>query len=239
MHCSVYSVQVCQPDSLRKGSVNLPQNSQNFSTISPVQMFPSGQRSSVSPFQGCSMSSPVSLTVSPSLKTPSFLHQSGTYSFRICPPANQDTRDQNLPGVTLPGGFTLIQLPKPGANGAAQQSESVKTSNVAGMDKAPPLKDALFNFGHLAADSDANRLGLDTFTRVKELLSSRLVESGSSPGLMCEEKMPSDESDETNSRQVALDITSEDLSSSSSDYSGEGDDDVSVSTQMYLFVAIL
>lgn len=107
------------------------------------------------------------------------------------------------------------------------------------MDKAPPLKDALFNFGHLAADSDANRLGLDTFTRVKELLSSRLVESGSSPGLMCEEKMPSDESDETNSRQVALDITSEDLSSSSSDYSGEGDDDVSVSTQMYLFVAIL
>ncbi|KAE8287024.1 MAX gene-associated protein [Larimichthys crocea] len=78
-------VQVCQPDSRQKGSVNLPQNSQNFSTISPVQMFPSGQRSSVSPFQGCSMSSPVSLTVSPSLKTPSFLHQSGTYSVQDLP----------------------------------------------------------------------------------------------------------------------------------------------------------
>lgn len=174
------------------------------------------------------MSSPVSLTVSPSLKTPSFLGQTGTYSFRICPPANQGTRGENLPGVTLPGGFTLIQLPKPGADGAEQQSGSVNTTNMAGVNKAPTI-----NFGHLAADSDANWLGLDTFTGAKDLSSSRSVEPGSSPELMCEEKMPSVESDEAISRQVEsnLDIASEDLSSDSSDYCGEGDEDVSMRTK--------
>ncbi|XP_044026184.1 MAX gene-associated protein isoform X2 [Siniperca chuatsi] len=223
-------VQLFQTDSWRKGPITMPQYSQHSSTISPVQTFVSGQRSSVSPFQNSSTSSPVSLTVSPSLKSPSFLGQSGTYSFRICPPANQGARDQNLPGVTLPGGFTLIQLPKPGTDGAAQQSESVNTTNMAGMDKAPPQKDFLLNFGHLAADSDANWLGLDTFTAAKDLSSSTSVEPGSSHELMCDEKMLSDESDEAKCKKVEsnLDITSEDLSSDSSDYCGEGDEDEEV-----------
>ncbi|XP_057678673.1 uncharacterized protein magl isoform X3 [Corythoichthys intestinalis] len=56
---------------------------------------------------------PVSLTVSSSMKTPSFLSQSGTYSFRICPPSNSGVKDQNQPGVTLPGGFKLLRIPKP------------------------------------------------------------------------------------------------------------------------------
>lgn len=227
LHSFVYSAQLCQPDSWR---LTLPQHSQNSSTINSLQTFVSGQRSSVSPFQKSSTSSPVSLTVSPSLKTPSFLGQSGTYSFRICPPANQGARGQNLQGITLPGGFTLIQLPKPGAE---QQSESVNATNTANMDKAQPQKDALFNFGQLIADSDTNWLGLDTLIGAKDLSSSTSVEPGSSPELMCDEKMPADESDETNNRQVEsnLDIASEDLSSDSSDYCGEGDEDVSVKTK--------
>ncbi|XP_035534606.1 MAX gene-associated protein-like isoform X2 [Morone saxatilis] len=220
-------VQLPQPDSWRKGSINLPQHSQNHSTISPVQTFASGQRSSVNLFQNSSTSSPVSLTVSQSLKTPSFLGQSGTYSFRICPPANQGTRDQNLPGVTLPGGFTLIQLPKPGANGAVQQSKSENVTNMAGVDKASPPREPLFHFGNLAADSPANLLGLHTFMRAKELLSSKSLEPRSFSELMCHEKMPTEETDEANNRQMEsnLDIASEDLSSDSSDYGGEGDED--------------
>lgn len=65
----------------------------------------------INPFQRSARST-VSLTVSPSLKTPSFLNQSGTYSFRICPPCNPGKKDKNCPGVTLPGGFTLIRIPK-------------------------------------------------------------------------------------------------------------------------------
>ncbi|XP_040920857.1 MAX gene-associated protein isoform X2 [Toxotes jaculatrix] len=206
-----------QPDSQRKGSITLPQRSQNSSTISSIQSFVSSQRSSVSPFQSSSTSSPVSLTVSPSLKTPSFLGQSGTYSFRIFPPANQSTRNQKLPGVTLPGGFTLIQLPKHGADRATQQSETVNTTKMASMDKAPPQ----------AAVLDANLPGLDTLNEGKDQSSSRSVEPGSSPELTCDEKMPSDESDEANGKQVEpnLDITSEGLSSDSSDYCGAGDED--------------
>ncbi|XP_074471809.1 uncharacterized protein mgab isoform X2 [Sebastes fasciatus] len=217
-------VQLLHPDSWKKGSINLLQHPQNLFTVNP---FASGQRSSVNSFQNSSTSSPVSLTVSPSLKTPSFLGQSGTYSFRICPPANQGTRGQNLPGVTLPGGFTLIQLPNPGADGTA--SESVNTTNSAGVDKALPQKDALLNVGHLAANSDANCLGLDTLTAAKDLSSSRPAEPGSSTELTCDDKMPSVENDETKGKQEEsnLDIASEDLSSDSdsSDYCGEGDED--------------
>lgn len=81
----------------------------NSTTLNP------GQRIAPGPFQ---RSSPVSLTVSPSLKTPSFLGQKGTYSFRIRPPDNEDP---SLPGVQLPGGFTLIHLPTPTTNTAANQ----------------------------------------------------------------------------------------------------------------------
>ncbi|XP_077443255.1 MAX gene-associated protein [Stigmatopora argus] len=56
--------------------------------------------------------SPVSLTVSSSLKTPSFLTDTGTYSFRICPPSNSAVKDRKRPAVTLPGGFTLLRIPK-------------------------------------------------------------------------------------------------------------------------------
>ncbi|XP_072305358.1 uncharacterized protein mgab [Eucyclogobius newberryi] len=65
------------------------------------------QRTLTSPFH---RESPISITVSPSLKTPSFLGQKGSFSFRICPP---DSEACKLPGVPLPGGFTMIQLPKP------------------------------------------------------------------------------------------------------------------------------
>ncbi|XP_070844164.1 uncharacterized protein [Chaetodon trifascialis] len=220
-------VQLSKPDSWRKASITTPQLSQNALTINPFHAFVLGQRSSVNPFQHSSMSSPVSLTVSPSLKTPSFLGKSGTYSFRIFPPANQLTRDQKLPGVTLPGGFTLIELPKPGTDGAAPQSESVKNTNTARVDKAPALKDALCNFGHAAADSKANLLGVDTCTGAKDLLSSRSVEPGSSHELICDEKMPSDESDEVSCKQEDSnqDLPTEYSSADTSDYCGEGDED--------------
>ncbi|XP_026174520.1 MAX gene-associated protein isoform X2 [Mastacembelus armatus] len=160
--------QLFQQNSYRNEAINLSQHSQNSSDLS--------QRSLVHPSTNTSTSSPVSLTVSPSLKTPSFLAQSGTYSFRICPPANQSTRGQNLPGVTLPGGFTLIQLPKPGGDGAMKQSEN-------------------------------------------------MAEPGFPPKLICDEKMPSDDSDKAYNRQVVskVDIASEDLSSS--DCCGDGDED--------------
>lgn len=138
----------------------------------------------------------------------------------------------------MPGGFTLIQLPKPEADGDAQLSETVNTANMAGMDKPLSQRDALFNFGHLAAGLDADWLGLDTLKEGKDLSSSRSVEPGSSPELICDEKMPSDESDEANSRQVEsnLDIASEGLSSDSSDYCGEGDKDVSLRNKTFLFL---
>lgn len=227
LHCVVSSVQLFQPDLWKRETTPLSQHSQNSSTISPVQLLVSSQRSSLSPFQNSSSSSPVSLTVSPSLKTPSFLGQSGTYSFRICPPANQSTRGQNLPGVTLPGGFTLIQLPKPGAGGPEKQSDSVNMTNITGVEKGLPQKDALFNFVQ-SATVDSNWLGLDSLNDCKDHSSSKLVEHGSSLDLTCKEKIPSDKSDETKSRQSNLDIGSEDLSSNSSDYCGDDDEDVSV-----------
>ncbi|CAL8315935.1 unnamed protein product [Merluccius merluccius] len=90
----------------------------------PIKSVTTSLRGAMRPACSTSYSSPVSITVSRSLKKPSFLAQSGTYSFRICPPvANQGPAGTNgstrhPAGVTLPGGFTLIQLPKHGANGA-------------------------------------------------------------------------------------------------------------------------
>ncbi|XP_077597095.1 MAX gene-associated protein isoform X2 [Stigmatopora nigra] len=66
---------------------------------------------SINLFQGPDRS-PVSLTVSSSVKTPSFLADTGTYSFRICPPSNSAVKDPNQTTVTLPGGFRLIRIPK-------------------------------------------------------------------------------------------------------------------------------
>ncbi|XP_073348922.1 MAX gene-associated protein isoform X2 [Pagrus major] len=221
-------VQPPQPDSCRKGSITFQQPSQNSSTINSLQMFVSAQRGYISPFQNSSTSSPVSLTVSPSLKTPSFLGQSGTYSFRICPPANQGTSGQNLPGVALPGGFTLIQLPNPGIDGAAQQSESMNTTNPAAVNKPLLPKDSFFD---RLLGSNANFLGLDILTSAKELLSNESTEPEStepepSSESACHQRTPSEESEEVNIQQVDSnpDTTSEDFSDSS-DYSGEGDED--------------
>ncbi|XP_029486607.1 uncharacterized protein LOC115107350 [Oncorhynchus nerka] len=84
-------------------------------------------------------SSRISLTSSSSLKTPSYLGQIGTYSFRICSSIagdqgtwgpGQGTREGPA-GVALPRGFTLIQLPKPGGTGGSpRQPKLIRTTAV-------------------------------------------------------------------------------------------------------------
>ncbi|XP_029984833.1 MAX gene-associated protein isoform X2 [Sphaeramia orbicularis] len=221
-------VQSFQPDSWRSGPIAIPHSSQLSSTINPAQTFFSGQRSSLKSFQNSSSSSPVSLTVSPSLKTPSFLAHSGTYSFRICPPANKGTKEQKLPGVALPGGFTLIQLPKPTASGPLKQRpKAANTTNVAQAVKEPPQKPTLFNLNleailrGLHSDHEA--------TGAKNLSNGRAAKSSSSPELVLGKNVPSDENDEISDKQVELnlDMGSDYLSSDSCDHSEEddGDDD--------------
>ncbi|KAM3603399.1 uncharacterized protein V6R79_021646 [Siganus canaliculatus] len=188
-----------------------PHHSQSSSTISHIPTFVFGQHSS---FQSSSTASPVSLTVSPALKTPSFLGQSGTYSFRICPPTVPGIRDQSLPGVTLPGGFTLIQLPKSATEGALKSIKTEENSS-----SSPK------HLGCLGADADAS---WPAVTGTKDLLHS-------SSELMCDEKMPSDQSDEIQSKQLDsnLDDPLEDLTSDSSDYFLDGDEyeeDVDIET---------
>ncbi|XP_008303456.1 muscle M-line assembly protein unc-89-like, partial [Stegastes partitus] len=194
-----------QRDSWMKGSSSLQQPSQTFSSIKPVQSFASSHRSSTS--------SPVSLTVSPALKSPSFLGQSGTYSFRICPPSSQGSADQKLPGVSLPGGFTLIQLPKPEAD--SLQSEPQSTTNT------PPQKEGALDFSRLAAEL----IGLNSREKMRRLLSSKPEESGSSSQRICEEKTASDGRRLTvKQEESSIDVASEDFSSDSSDYSGDEDE---------------
>ncbi|XP_071768542.2 MAX gene-associated protein, partial [Centroberyx gerrardi] len=229
-----------QPDLLRRGPGTFLHPSLKPSAINPLITFVSSHRGSVTPFWNSSSSSPVSLTVSPSLKTPSFLRESGTYSFRICPPSRQGSLGQNLPGVALPGGFTLIQLPKPGVDGAfVQPAETVNTTNTTGTAKPPPQKEVSFSFGSSADNSDVDGPGLASdhaHTGTKDLSSGRSDEPGSSPELICDENMPSDESDDAKKCKLMtrvesdLDIGSEDMSSDSSDYDGEGDEDVSDET---------
>lgn len=148
-------------------------------------------------FQNSSTSSAVSLTVSPSLKTPSFLGQSGTFSFRICPPTNQGAKNQNQQGVLLPGGFTLIQLPTQNTDGDSQQLPCEKTSSEA----------------HL------NRLGLDIAAKAKEVLSGRMVKAEFFRIPTCDDSMSSEESVEANRH-----VESGGNDSESSDYSEEGDE---------------
>ncbi|XP_053301535.1 MAX gene-associated protein [Pleuronectes platessa] len=206
-------------DSWKKGSTTFPQNSQNSSNVIAVKQFISNHLSSVSHVQNSSKSSPVSLTVSPSLKSPSFLGQSGTYSFRICPPANESTRGQNPPGVALPGGFTLIDLPRSGSNEATQPSQTVKTINMtAAKTITPPQQDALFNYRPLPS-WDANWLGLDTFS------SSTSLEPCSSSDLVCGEKTSPGYDPNSGRVESNMDFTSECLGSEDSDYCGDGDDE--------------
>lgn len=219
----VYSAQQFPPCFWKKGFVNMPQYAHSIPFTTP---FITGARGSVNPFKNTSSSSPVSLTVSPSLKTPSFLGESGTYSFRICPPDNQSTSGPNLPGVELPGGFTLIQLPKP-----APESENTTNS---GVNKALSQKEILLNLIK-GRGSHAPLSCLDAVTGSRDLLRSKLVEPEPPyevhAPLMVEkdgaEKIPKEEREESNISQV--ENASEDSDSSdtsdTSDYCGE---DVSV-----------
>lgn len=146
----------------------------------PSQCTPSsnqGQNCAPSTIQNSSTSSTVSLTVSPSLKTPSFLGQSGTFSFRICPPNNQGTKSQTQQGVLLPGGFTLIQLPS--QNTDSQQAHCENTGGAT----------------HL------NWLGLDIADKAKELLSGKTEEPEFFRAVTCDGSISSEESLEA-SRQV-------------------------------------
>ncbi|XP_061609594.1 uncharacterized protein magl isoform X2 [Phyllopteryx taeniolatus] len=97
--------------------------------------------------------SPVSLTVSPSLKTPSFLRQHGTYAFRICPPSSLSEKETNRPSITLPGGFTLIQIPKPETPKDSESNvpqEVTSNGNVpAGINGTGAMKDE-----HLSCSSE-------------------------------------------------------------------------------------
>ncbi|XP_029902719.1 MAX gene-associated protein isoform X2 [Myripristis murdjan] len=231
------SGQQVNPDILKKEPGTSPHPSQKPSAMSTFMTFVTGQRGSLTSLQSSSSLSPVSLTVSPSLKTPSFLGHSGTYSFRICPPATPGSRGsgQHLPGVTLPGGFTLIELPKPNVDGAVVQlAENVNTTNMTGTAKPPPQKDVSLTLRHLAASSNVGRLILAsnrTHSGTTDLSRDRSVERDSSPELMCDEKMPSDESDTANKCKLMtraesdLDTGSEDVFSDFSDCAGDRDEE--------------
>ncbi|XP_047243375.1 uncharacterized protein magl isoform X2 [Girardinichthys multiradiatus] len=203
-----------KPDSLSNSSRNMVQGSQKFQTGSPSgQPFVPIQQN----IHSSSTSSPVSLTVSPSLKSPSFLAKSGTYSFRICPPSTQADGGQRPGGVALPGGFTLIQLPKPGAEGAGEKAKPLDATGNTSAEN----KDRVSNLSHLAREW----VGFDTFSKVRTLLSSDLPEPDSSSGQLSEEKMLSgrnskeDDLLQTENQQgLYFDISSEELSSDFSDY---------------------
>lgn len=192
-------------------------------SISPAQLFfPMHHHASTFQnrwtFQSSSTSLPVSLTVSPSLKNPSFLRHSGTSSFRICPPSSQSAGDQKLPSVNLPGGFTLIQLPNHGATGAAQLSTPQNTTDVSSTADVSAQQDGVSNLRQLVKQW----LHSNALDKVKTLLSGKLPESGSSIELICK-KMMADEN-KASSRQTPnqeesnQDAASEDLSSDFSDY---------------------
>lgn len=163
----------------------------------PVQTLTRGDVCQSTAFQNSSTTSNVSLTVSPSLKTPSFLGQSGTFSFRICPPTDQDTKSQTQQGVLLPGGFTLIQLPSQNADGDSQKFPCEHTSGAA----------------HL------NWLGLDIAAKARELLSGKMVKPEFFTAPKCNDDASSEESVEVNRPLESCGNDSE-----SSDYSEESDE---------------
>ncbi|XP_053744245.1 MAX gene-associated protein isoform X2 [Synchiropus splendidus] len=87
------------------------------------------------------VTTPVSLTVSSSLKQPRFS------TFRIYPPRSNGAQGQTQLGLRLPGGFTLCKLPKPGApesEASCQSTASIpenvqKTSRVVSEAQKAPL----------------------------------------------------------------------------------------------------
>ncbi|CAN9507688.1 unnamed protein product [Ophioblennius macclurei] len=195
--------QLIQPDVLRNGSSTSSQNSQSHSSASSQQLV-------AGPLQSGSASSPIFLTVSPALKSPSFLEQSGTYSFRICPPTHESfSRPTKPPAVSLPGGFTLLQLPQPGAKGAARKA-------------APP------NAAAKAATQPRERIGQfcgNSQDKIGNLLSNK-SELSSSCGMIVDES-DDDEDDEADQLSDSHSSSQSDDSttSSSSDYSDSDEDD--------------
>ncbi|XP_037837560.1 uncharacterized protein magl isoform X2 [Kryptolebias marmoratus] len=206
--------------SANKAATIIQQPSLNSPPVYPIQLLIPVQPN----FQTSSATSPVSLTVSSSLKNPLFLGQSGTYSFRICPPSNQAAGGQNPPGVALPGGFTLVDLPKPGADSADG------TNGAAGRAEPRRPTEAASDLRHLAKEW----VGFDTLRKVKELLSSSSAEPGSSSSApLSGKKTPSGENGEADDRQAPtqesnLDFSSEDLSSGFSDDEEFDNDDETV-----------
>ncbi|KAM4529041.1 uncharacterized protein mgab [Fundulus diaphanus] len=200
-----------KPDSLNNGASNTVQDSQRpqFLSTSAQSFFPFQQN-----IHSSSTSSPVSLTVSPSLKSPSFLAESGTYSFRICPPSTHAGDSPKPSGVALPGGFTLIQLPKPGAEEKAKPPDATGSTSAENKDSVSNL-----------SNSAGKWFGFDTLSKVRTLLSSNLPEPDSSSGRPPEEKMLLDGNSEEedplqteNQQDLYFDMSSEELSSDFSDY---------------------
>lgn len=160
-------------------------------------------------FQNSSTSLSSSLTVSQSLKNPPFLGQSGTYSFRICPPSNQTVGGQKPPGVVLPGGFTLIELPISKAEEAIQEAKPPPATETG---STAQKKEATSNLSHLTKEW----VGFDTLSKVRKQMSSS-PKPGSSSGPISDEKVPTGENSEVDSRQTpsqeSFDFSSEELSS--------------------------
>ncbi|XP_056437862.1 uncharacterized protein magl [Gadus chalcogrammus] len=164
----------------------------------PVTTFRTRGLGSTAPPCSTSFSSPVSITVSRSLKEPSFLAERGTYSFRICPPAaNQGPAAaaaasgpaRHPAGVSLPGGFTLIQLPKHGANGAlALPVDPERFPSAADRGEAPVKIE-------VCPDNDAD---VGAHAAAEDQSGAGVLEAGSSlPKLECDEKMQSGDSDDS------------------------------------------
>uniref|UniRef100_A0A3P9I4W2 MAX gene-associated protein n=1 Tax=Oryzias latipes TaxID=8090 RepID=A0A3P9I4W2_ORYLA len=194
--CPATSSQTFKPEACNKALINSPWCSPSPMSHSPVP--------SSTPVEPSSRPSPVSLTVSPSLKSPSFLAQRGTYSFRICPPSNLLGEGKKQRGVALPGGFTLIQLPKPRVDEAAGP---VGPPNARSSGN-PPKSSTASRLDHLAKEW----LGVGSLDKVTDL--SRLI---------CDPKTRLEESSRS-LEEVESNISVEDLSSDFSS-SGEGEDD--------------
>ena len=170
----------------------------------PVTTFRTRGLGSTAPACSTSFSSPVSITVSRSLKEPSFLAERGTYSFRICPPATNQGPGaggggggpaRHPAGVSLPGGFTLIQLPKHGANGAlALPVDPDRFPSAANRGDAPVKTEVCSDAVTPGNDVDATEARAAT----EDQSGAGALEAGSSPPkLECDEKMQSGDSDDS------------------------------------------
>ncbi|KAM9355013.1 uncharacterized protein mgab [Pholidichthys leucotaenia] len=221
------AVQFKKPTPQRNWPIVLQQKQQQLSSNNPASLLSHilNQNSSANPFLSSSTSSPILLSVSPSLKSPRFLEDSRTRSFRICPPSIQGANNPEQSGVALSGGYTFVQLPKPGADRAPQQPQHVNASHTAGLIDALLKKDGMCSFSNLVAEC----LGKNTCNEVRSPIIGTSVQPGCSPQLVCEKKMQSDESEEAQSRQEVkqeeskMDVSSE--GSNSSDYSEEEEED--------------